>query len=116
VSTERDIAGILSVLEDDYARAILEATRHKQMSAKELSNECNMSVSTVSRRTKTLLNYDLLVERTHIDPDGHHYSEYEAQLERVEVHLRASGFEVSIERREDAPDRFARLWDTMRHE
>lgn len=116
MSEERDISGILAVLDDDYARAILEATRRKQMSAKELSDECDMSVSTVSRRVKTLLGYDLLIERTHIDPDGHHYSEYEAQLDRVDIQLLESGFDVRVELREDAPDRFARLWDTMRNE
>jgi predicted transcriptional regulator len=116
VSEERDISGVLAILDDDYARAILEATRQTQMSAKELSEECNMSVSTVSRRVNTLLKYDLLVERTHMDPDGHHYSEYEAQLDRVEVQLLKSGFDVRIELREDAPDRFSRLWDTMRND
>ena len=75
-----------------------------------------MSISTVSRRVNTLLEQDLLFERTHVDPDGHHYSEYEAQLDRVEVQLLESGFDVRIELREDAPDRFARLWNTMRNE
>ncbi|TKR25116.1 ArsR/SmtB family transcription factor [Natronomonas salsuginis] len=116
MSEERDISGILAILDDDYARAILEATRRTQMSAKELSDECDMSVSTVSRRVNTLLEYDFLVERTHMDPDGHHYSEYEAQLNRVEVQLLESGFDVRIELREDAPDRFSRLWDTMRND
>jgi predicted transcriptional regulator len=115
VSEERDISGILEILDDDYARAILEATRQKQMSAKELSEVCDMSVSTVSRRVNTLLEYDLLIERTHIDPDGHHYSEYEAQLDRVDVRLLESGFDVRIELREDAADRFRRIWDTMRN-
>lgn len=116
MSEERDIPGILAILDDDYARAILEATRRKQMSAKELSEERDMSISTVSRRVNTLLEYDLLIERTHIDPDGHHYSKYEAQLDRVDIQLLKTGFDVRIELREDAPDRFARLWDTMRNE
>ncbi|QKG94498.1 ArsR family transcriptional regulator [Halorubrum sp. Atlit-8R] len=116
MSEERDISRILEILDDDYARAILESTRRKHLSAKELSEECDMSVSTVSRRVNTLLEYDLLIERTHVDPDGHHYSEYEAQLDRVEVQLLESGFDVRIELREDAPDRFARLWNTMRNE
>ena len=116
MNEERPEREVLAILDDDYARAILEATRQKQMFAKELSEECDMSVSTVSRRVNTLLEYDLLIERTHVDPDGHHYSEYEAQLDRVDVRLLESGFDVRIELREDAPDRFARLWDTMRNE
>lgn len=116
MSEERDISGILEILDDDYARAILEATRQKQMSAKELSEVCDMSVSTVSRRVNTLLEYNLLTERTHIDPDGHHYSEYEARLDRVDIQLLETGFDVHIELREDAADRFTRIWSNMRNE
>lgn len=116
MSEERDISGILEILDDDYARAILESTRRKQMSAKELSEVCDMSVSTVSRRVNTLLEYDLLIERTHIDSDGHHYSEYEARLDRVDIQLLETGFDVRIELREDAVDRFTRIWSNMRNE
>lgn len=86
------------------------------MSARALSEEYDMSVSTVSRRVNTLLEHDLLVERTHVDSDGHHYSEYEAQLDRVDVRLEETGFNVRIELREDAADRFTRIWDQMRTE
>ena len=116
MSEERDTSAIFAILDDDYARAILEATRRDRLSAKALSQECNMSVSTVSRRVNTLLEHDLLIEHTHVDPDGHHYSEYEAQLDRVDVQLLESGFDVRIELREDAADRFTRIWDEMRNE
>ena len=116
MSEERDASEIFAILDDDYARAILEATRRQRLSAKELSEECGMSLATVSRRVSRLLEHDLLIERTHVDPDGHHYSEYEAQLDRVEVQLLESGFDVRIELREDAADRFTRIWDEMRNE
>lgn len=116
MTEERPESEILAILDDDYARAILEATRRERLSAKALSEECDMSISTVSRRINTLLEQDLLVERTHIDPDGHHYSEYEAKLDRVDVQLLETGFDVRIELREDAADRFTRIWDTMRDE
>jgi DNA-binding Lrp family transcriptional regulator len=115
VSEERPEREVLAILDDDYARAILEATRREQLSPKAISDACGMSVSTVSRRVRTLLDLDLLVERTHIDPEGgHHFSEYEAKLERVEVHLLESGFDVRIELREDAADRLRRIWGEMR--
>ncbi|AZH27069.1 ArsR/SmtB family transcription factor [Haloplanus aerogenes] len=116
MNEERDTPDIFVILEDDYARAILEATRREQLSGKELSEECDMSRATVSRRVNTLLEHDLLVERTHIDPDGHHYSEYEAKLDRVHIQLLETGFDVRVEFREDAADRFAQLWETMRNE
>jgi DNA-binding transcriptional ArsR family regulator len=116
VNEERDTSAIFAILDDDYARAILEATRRERLSAKALSEECDMSVSTVSRRVNILLEHDLLEEHTHVDPDGHHYSEYEARLEGVDVELQETGFDVRVELREDAADRFTRIWDEMRNE
>lgn len=116
MSEECTTSEIFEILDDEYARAILEATRREPLSARALSEECGMSVSTVSRRVSTLLEHDLLVERTHLDPDGHHYSEYEARLDRVDVELLESGFEVRVDLREDAADRFTRIWNTMRNE
>jgi len=116
VNEERPEREVLAILDDDYARAILEATRREELSAKAISEVCDMSVSTVSRRVGTLLDLDLLAERTHIDPEGgHHYSEYEARLERVEVLLLERGFDVRIELSEDAADRFRRIWGEMRN-
>jgi len=116
VNVERDRPAIFGILDDDYALAILEATRREALSGKELSERCEMSRATVSRRVNTLLDHDLLVERTRIDPDGHHYSEYEARLDRVDVRLLETGFDVRIQLREDAADRFTRIWDSMRNE
>lgn len=110
------VTEVFAILDDDYARAILEATRRRRLSAKALSEEHDMSLATVSRRVNRLLEQDLIVERTHIDPDGHHYSEYEARLDRVVVQLIETGFDVRIELREDPADRFTRLWDTMRND
>lgn len=116
VSEEQTQVEIFSILDDDYARTILEATRREQLSAKSLSEECDMSISTVSRRVNRLLEHDLLIERTHIDPEGHHYNEYEAKLDRVDIKLLETGFEVRVALREDAADRLTRIWQNMRHD
>ncbi|MDL5363278.1 winged helix-turn-helix domain-containing protein [Halalkalicoccus sp. NIPERK01] len=42
------------------------------MSAPELSEACNASVSTIYRRIERLQEYDLLDERLQLDRDGHH--------------------------------------------
>lgn len=109
-------ADVFAVLDDDYSRAILEATRTGPKSGKELSEECDISRATVSRRVNDLLDRGFLVERTHVDPDGHHYNEYEAVLDRVDVHLDGDGFDVRIEVEEDAADRFTRIWTEMRND
>lgn len=116
MNEERSPSEIFAILDDDYACAILKATHQEPLSAKALSENCDMSVSTVSRRVNKLLELDLLVERTQVDPDGHHYSEYESKLDRINIQLQETGFDVNVERREDAADRFTRLWDHMRGE
>lgn len=109
-------AAIFAILDDDYARTILEATRRERLSANTLSAEYDMSIATVSRRVNWLLDNELLTEHTHIDPAGHHYSEYEATLDRVDIQLLETGFQVRIARREDPADRFAQIWHDMRNE
>lgn len=75
-----------------------------------------MSRATVSRRVNRLVDEELLIERTRIDPDGHHASEYEANLDQITINLEDGDFEVRILRREDAADRFTRIWNEMRNE
>lgn len=114
MTPEADPSDVFEILDDEYSRAILEATRQGPKSGKELSEECEMSRATVSRRVNDLVERGLLVEQTHIDPEGHHYSTYEAVLDRIEVRLGEDGFEVRVRRREDAPDRLARMWKEIR--
>ncbi|MBV0925053.1 winged helix-turn-helix domain-containing protein [Halomicroarcula limicola] len=105
---------LFATLDDDYARDILVATKAERLSAKELSEECEMSRPTVSRRVNALVEQGLLEEYTHVDPGGRHYREYEARLERVEVLLRAEGFDVRIDRRPDPADRLTSIFQDMR--
>lgn len=107
---------VFAVLEDEYSRAILEATRQEPMSGKELSEECGMSRATVSRRVNELVENGFLIERTRVDPGGHHENEYVASLDTIIVQLLEAGFDVTIERREDAVDRLTTIWKQIRKE
>lgn len=114
--TTEDEDNIFSILDDEYARKILKATSLKPMTAKELSEGYDMSRATVSRRVNTLVDRGLLTEGTRIDPEGHHASEYEANLNRITVTLADGDFEIRILRLEDPADRFTRLWNEVRNE
>ncbi|UIP00975.1 MarR family transcriptional regulator [Halobaculum sp. CBA1158] len=114
MTEEPDPPAVFATLDDEYARAILVATKTERLSAKELSEECDMSRPTVSRRVTRLLEQGLLEEYTHVDPGGRHYSEYEARLERVEILLQAEGFDVTIDVRPDPADRIATIFEEMR--
>ncbi|NIC00717.1 winged helix-turn-helix domain-containing protein [Halobacterium sp. R2-5] len=114
MTEESDPSEIFATLDDEYARDILVATKTDRLSAKELSEECDMSRPTVSRRVTRLVEQGFLEEYTHVDPGGRHYSEYEACLERVEVRLEAGGFDVQIDVRADPADRITTIFEEMR--
>lgn len=112
---ESDVREIAALLEDEYAHAILIQTSTTDMSASELSEACEASVSTIYRRIEQLQKHELLAERMKLDRDGHHYKTYTAQLERIEIELRDGRFEIEITHRpEDAADRFTDLFEGLR--
>jgi DNA-binding transcriptional ArsR family regulator len=114
VSEAADPDEIFELLGDAYVRSILAMTYDRPMSAKELSEACEMSLPTVYRRVEDLTAHDLLVERTRIVADGHHYTTYEANLDGLDVDLTADGFALEVTRREAPSDRFTRVWQDIR--
>jgi predicted transcriptional regulator len=113
---ETDPDEVFELLGDEYVRDILAATSREPLSAKELSDRCDMSVSTVYRRAEALIEQGLLAERTHIDSDGHHRSEYEAAVDHLDVDLSDGALVVELQRSEDAVDRFTRVWEDIRRD
>lgn len=110
-----DVREIASLLEDEYAHAILIHTSSREMSVPELSEACDASESTIYRRIQHLQQYDLLEERLQLDRDGHHYNTYTARLERVEIELVDGRFELEVSyRTETAADRFTDLFEGLR--
>lgn len=110
-------AALLDLLADDYARTILVATSREPMSASTLSEEFGMSLPTVYRRVERLEAFDLLTERTEIDTSGgHHRSLYAANLTHLDVDLDDGTLSIAVQLREDAVDRFTRLWHGIRSE
>ena len=106
---------VFALLDDEYARAILTATSIQPMSAKTLSEDCEASLPTVYRRTERLVACDLLSEATRLADDGHHYTVYEARLDRLTVDLADGDLHLSVEERpaDDMADRFTDLWEGL---
>jgi DNA-binding transcriptional ArsR family regulator len=90
---------LLSVLEDDYARRILNAVAADPRPARELMEVCDASRATVYRRLNRLEEQDLVTSRTEVHPDGHHRKVFEATLEEVTLSLDGDGIsaEVTVE-------------------
>ena len=106
---------LFALLDDEYARAILTATSIQPMSAKTLSEECDASLPTVYRRVDRLIESGLLAEQTEVVADGHHYSVYEARLERLTVELEEGELHVDVEETptDDVADRFTDMWEGL---
>ncbi|WP_324761121.1 ArsR/SmtB family transcription factor [Haloarcula montana] len=105
---------LLDLLGQQRVRQILAATSRDPQSAKELSEACDVAPSTIYRRVEEMLATDLLVERTRIESDGSHHSVYEANVDHLDVDIDDGTIDVSVVVREDAAQRFSRIWTDIR--
>lgn len=112
--SDEDLVAIASILEDDYAREILVHTSIEPHSATELAEACGASEPTIYRRIDDLTEHDLLEVEQQLDPEGHHFKTYAANLEAVTVELAAGEFTVEVTRTTDPADRFTELYDELR--
>jgi DNA-binding transcriptional ArsR family regulator len=117
VSEDCDTGAVLSLLEDEYARAILTATSAEPMSAKTLSEHCDASLPTIYRRLDDLEACDLVEEQVRIRSDGKHYNVYLARLEAFAIGFEDGEVTVDIDRRtvetQDVADRFTNMWEGL---
>jgi len=111
VSTQERSDELLELLGQERVRQILAATSQESRSAKELSTECDVALSTIYRRVEDMITNDLLVEQTRIESDGsHHHSVYEAKVDHLDVDIDDGTIDVSVHVRENASERFSRIW------
>lgn len=101
VANERSIQELLDVLDDADCRAILDATSDTALSANEVSETCELPLSTAYRKLDLLTNTELLDERTRIRRSGKHASEYSCSVSDVVVSISTHGeIELEVSHRE----------------
>ncbi|MGM0397798.1 MAG: helix-turn-helix domain-containing protein [Halobacteriota archaeon] len=112
-----DVQSVLDALDDKDCRRIVEVLT-EPMTAKEISEGCDMPLSTTYRKLDLLTEASLLSERTVIQSDGHHTTQYEIAFERVEIELDDDhNVTVAIQRRPESTDeRLETLWAEVRKE
>ncbi len=110
---KRPIEDILDTIGDRHARTVLAAISREARSAKELAEECELSLPTIYRRLELLQEHDLIVEQTAVAKDGNHYKIYECNFDSTVIQLDDDEYKVRIYRRENLPDRFSQLWDDL---
>ncbi len=123
MSEDWELAEVLDLLSDEYARSILAATSVEPMSAKQLSEQCNASLPTVYRRIEWLQEHELIEERTKVELSGNHHKVYSATLDEFAMDLDDGGYEATIQRTsraefpgedaDDTADRFTKMWENL---
>ncbi|WP_435129975.1 helix-turn-helix domain-containing protein [Halobaculum sp. D14] len=100
LTDDEEVQEVLDVLDDDACRDILDATDDEPLSANEVSDACDLPLSTTYRKLERLTDAGLLDERVRIRRSGRHLSEYVRLLEDVVISLDADGaVELQVSKR-----------------
>lgn len=85
LSADGEGRGLLEALDDEACRTILEATGETARSASELSEACDIPLSTAYRKLELLEETGLIVEGIRIRRSGKHTSEYRRDVDEIRV-------------------------------
>ena len=112
-----DLQDVLDALDDPKCRTIVR-NLDEPMTAEEISEVCDVPLSTTYRKLDLLTEASLLREGMEIRSDGQHASKYEVDFDEVVVQLSDDRvFEVGISRTpRTADERLRDLWSEVRKE
>ncbi|RDI70902.1 winged helix-turn-helix domain-containing protein [Halopelagius longus] len=116
-SESAELDSVFGALDDADARDIIR-TLDEPMTASEISDDCDIPLSTTYRKLDLLTDANLLLEGTEIRSDGHHATTYEVAFEEVRILLTDErDLSVDITRTERSPEeRLADIWTAVREE
>jgi DNA-binding transcriptional ArsR family regulator len=100
VVDDETVQSILDALDDAHCRCILTATDGEALSASEISETCDLALSTVYRKLDTLTDLGLLSEQLRVRRSGKHTSEYRRAVDDVTVSVSPDGIELRVAYRE----------------
>lgn len=108
---------VLDALDDPDCRGLVRRLDEPR-TARELSETCDMPLSTTYRKLELLSDASLVDERTQIRAGGHHTTQYALDFTAVNVALDDDlAFGYTITRPPRAPDeQLAQLWSEVRRE
>lgn len=117
VSDDPDLYSVLAALTDEDCRDILERLE-SPMSAQEISEVCEIPLSTTYRKVNMLAEADLVEERIDVKRGSKHTKRYIPDFERVRISRTDSGsLTIDLERTvEEAEQQLGRAWGEIRQE
>lgn len=112
-----ELETVLEALEDPDCRTIIR-NLEEPMTASEISETCDIPLSTTYRKLDKMTEATLLEEMTEIRSDGRHTTRYRVGFTDVTVSVTESlDLDLEITRPPKAPDeRLADLWSEVRKE
>lgn len=87
ISETNRVEAMLGALEDADCRAILEATTDDSLTANEISESCDLPLSTAYRKLEQLNEAGLLDEQLRLSRSGKHTSEYARSIDDIQVSI-----------------------------
>ncbi|WP_273838629.1 helix-turn-helix domain-containing protein [Halococcus sp. PRR34] len=108
------LQNVLDALDDSDCRDILKNT-DEPMTAKELTEHCEIPLSTVYRKLDLLSTASLVRELIHIDSERGRITRYQRDFNDVTISIGdGDQFDVAIDRRTlSADERLAEMWSEM---
>ena len=112
-----EIESLLGALEDPDCRTIIRQL-DEPMTASELSDDCDIPLSTIYRKLDTMSDATLLEELTEVRGDGHHTTRYEVAFDEVCLILEEDrSIDVDVSRpARTADERLADMWSEVSKE
>lgn len=105
---------IFDALADDACRKIVEAL-DSPMTANEISEACDIPLSTTYRKVNVLEEATLVDEEVEFDSEGRHTSRYAVNFEDVTTYLNDyHSLDVRVSRPETRDERLENMWRQMR--
>lgn len=91
-----EIGTVFDSLNNEDTRAVIAALDEGPLSAKEVSERCELSMSTTYRKLNRLSDAGLLEEGTAINLDGKHPTTYRRCVDTIAVTITDDGFELEL--------------------
>ncbi|WP_408958171.1 ArsR/SmtB family transcription factor [Natrinema sp. 74] len=104
---------VIEAIDSESSRRILAAASREPMTASELEQALDVSLTTVYRQTNDLVEASFLEEETEISPTGDNYTSFKTAVRHIEFTVEHGEFRVDIQFRNDTIDRFGQLWRSL---
>jgi hypothetical protein len=87
---------LLAALADEDCRTLLQAADGEALSTSELSDACELPLSTTYRKVERLTEAGLFEEQLRLCSSGKHTSEYTLAIQSVELSLSDEGIDIEL--------------------